>query len=181
MRSVTIIGIVLALLIGLYVVMQNQVKGSSITGAAPQVLIYSDLRAKVDAGQVKEIEIHNDEATGILTDGKKFKATLPPLMGSAPLQNALDAKGIKTRVVSVPCFELLMEQPEAARRALIGDAKVKIGVEAAVRQGWDAIIGADGAFIGMSSFGASAPYKDLYKHFGITPEAVAAAAEGALK
>ena len=93
----------------------------------------------------------------------------------------LDAKGIKTRVVSVPCFELLMEQPDAARRALIGDAKVKIGVEAAVRQGWDAIIGADGLFVGMREFGASAPYKDLYKHFGITPEAVAAAAEGALK
>jgi transketolase len=93
----------------------------------------------------------------------------------------LDAKGIKTRVVSIPCFELLMEQPEAARRALIGDAKVKIGVEAAVRQGWDAVIGTDGLFVGMREFGASAPYKDLYKHFGITPEAVAAAAEGALK
>ena len=59
---------------------------------------------------------------------------------------------------------------------MIGDAKVKIGVEAAVRQGWDAIIGSDGAFVGMSGFGASAPYKDLYKHFGVTPEAVAEAA-----
>jgi transketolase len=49
-------------------------------------------------------------------------------------------------------------------------------VEAAVRQGWDAIIGSDGAFVGMTGFGASAPYKDLYKHFGVTPEAVAAAA-----
>ena len=59
---------------------------------------------------------------------------------------------------------------------MIGDAKVKIGVEAAVRQGWDAIIGSDGAFVGMTGFGASAPYKDLYKHFGVTPEAVAEAA-----
>jgi transketolase len=96
-------------------------------------------------------------------------------------KNLLDAKGIKTRVVSVPCFELLMAQPDAARRAMIGDAKVKIGVEAAVRQGWDAVIGTDGLFVGMREFGASAPYKDLYKQFGITPEAVAAAAEGALK
>ncbi len=88
----------------------------------------------------------------------------------------LAAKGIATRVVSVPCFELLLEAPEAARRAVIGDAKVKIGVEAAIRQGWDAIIGSDGVFVGMTSFGASAPYKDLYKHFGITPEAVADAA-----
>jgi transketolase len=45
-----------------------------------------------------------------------------------------------------------------------------------VRQGWDAVIGSDGAFVGMSTFGASAPYKDLYRHFGITPEAVAEAA-----
>ena len=80
------------------------------------------------------------------------------------------------RVVSVPCFELLAEAPEAARKAVIGDAPVKIGVEAAVRQGWDAVIGSNGAFIGMSSFGASAPYKELYKKFGITPEAIAKAA-----
>jgi transketolase len=88
----------------------------------------------------------------------------------------LAARGIAARVVSVPCFELLLEAPGAAQRAVIGDAKVKIGVEAAVRQGWDAIIGSDGAFVGMTGFGASAPYKDLYKHFGVTPEAVAAAA-----
>ncbi len=88
-------------------------------------------------------------------------------------QELLAAKGVAARVVSVPCFELLAEAPEAARKAVIGDAKVKIGVEAAVRQGWDALIGSDGAFIGMSSFGASAPYKELYKHFGITSDAVA--------
>jgi len=91
-------------------------------------------------------------------------------------QKQLKAKGMAARVVSVPCFELLAEAPEAARKAVIGDAPVKIGVEAAVRQGWDAVIGSDGDFVGMSSFGASAPYKELYKHFGITPEAVAEAA-----
>jgi transketolase len=76
----------------------------------------------------------------------------------------------------VPCFELFFAAPDAARRAIIGDAPVRIGVEAAVRQGWDAIIGSDGAFVGMTTFGASAPYKDLYRHFGITPEAVSEAA-----
>jgi len=91
-------------------------------------------------------------------------------------QKLLAAEGVPARVVSVPCFELLAEAPEAARRTAIGTAKVNVGVEAAVRQGWDAIIGADGAFIGMSSFGASAPYKELYEHFGVTPQAVAAAA-----
>ncbi len=85
-------------------------------------------------------------------------------------------KGVAARVVSVPCFELFAAQPDAARRAVIGDAPVKVGIEAAVRMGWDAIIGSDGLFVGMSSFGASAPYKDLYKHFGITPEKAAEAA-----
>jgi transketolase len=88
----------------------------------------------------------------------------------------LAAQGVAARVVSIPCFELFAEQPDAARRAIIGDAPVKIGVEAAVRQGWDAVIGADGGFVGMTTFGASAPYKELYRQFGITPEAVAAAA-----
>jgi transketolase len=83
-------------------------------------------------------------------------------------------KGVAARVVSVPSFELLRESPNA--RAIIGNARVKVGVEAGVRQGWDEIIGSDGVFVGMSGFGASAPYKDLYKSFGITPEAVAAAA-----
>jgi len=91
-------------------------------------------------------------------------------------QKLLATKGVAARVVSVPCFELLAEAPEAARKSVVGEAGVRIGVEAAVRQGWDAIIGADGGFIGMSSFGASAPYKDLYRHFGITPQAIADAA-----
>jgi transketolase len=88
----------------------------------------------------------------------------------------LAGHGVAARVVSVPCFELFLEQPEAFRRMVIGDARVKIGVEAAVRQGWDAVIGSDGLFVGMNSFGASAPYKELYKKFGITAEAVADAA-----
>ncbi len=88
----------------------------------------------------------------------------------------LRQKGVSARVVSVPCFELFLAAPEAERLAVIGEARVKVAVEAGVRQGWDAIIGTESAFVGMSGFGASAPYKDLYKHFGITPEAVAEAA-----
>jgi transketolase len=91
-------------------------------------------------------------------------------------QALLKQRGIAARVVSVPSLELFLAQGEEKRRAVIGTAKVKIAVEAAVRQGWDAIIGADGAFVGMSTFGASAPYKELYKHFGITPEKVVEAA-----
>ncbi|MPZ38587.1 MAG: transketolase [Rhizobiales bacterium] len=88
----------------------------------------------------------------------------------------LSERGVLARVVSVPSFELLMESPERTRRAVIGNAPVNIAVEAGIRQGWDAIIGSDGAFVGMTSFGASAPFKDLYKHFGLTPQAVADAA-----
>jgi len=88
----------------------------------------------------------------------------------------LGERGVSARVVSVPCFELLRERSAAERQRIVGTAKVKVAVEAAVRQGWDEIIGSDGAFVGMTTFGASAPYKDLYKHFGITPEKVAEAA-----
>jgi transketolase len=91
-------------------------------------------------------------------------------------QKELAGRGIATRVVSVPSLELLLAQPAERRRAIIGNAPVKIAIEAAVRFGWDAVIGPDGDFIGMHSFGASAPAKALYKHFGITAEAVVEAA-----
>jgi transketolase len=91
-------------------------------------------------------------------------------------QKQLAGAGIATRVVSVPSLELLLAQPENRRHAIIGTAPVKIAIEAAVRFGWDAVIGPEGIFIGMSSFGASAPAKALYKHFGITAEAVVEAA-----
>src|SRR6185437_1912501 len=88
----------------------------------------------------------------------------------------LQERGVAARVVSVPCFELFSALPAAERQKVVGTVKVKVAVEAAVRQGWDEIIGSDGAFVGMTSFGASAPAKDLYKHFGITPQKVAEAA-----
>jgi transketolase len=91
-------------------------------------------------------------------------------------QKLLAGRGVPARVVSVPCFELFQAAPDEVRRRVIGDAPVKVGVEAAVRQGWDALIGSDGIFVGMSSFGASAPYKELYSHFGITAATIADAA-----
>ncbi len=91
-------------------------------------------------------------------------------------QKQLAERGIATRVVSVPSLELLLAQPAERQNAIIGNAPVKIAIEAAVRWGWDAVIGRDGEFVGMHGFGASAPAKDLYKHFGITAEAVVNAA-----
>ena len=91
-------------------------------------------------------------------------------------QKQLAERGIPSRVVSVPSLELLLAQPAERQKTIIGNAPVKIAIEAAVRWGWDAVIGQDGEFVGMHGFGASAPAKDLYKHFGITAEAAVNAA-----
>ena len=95
-------------------------------------------------------------------------------------RDLLEADGVGARVVSVPCFELFDSQPADYQAAVIGETAVRVAVEAGVRQGWDRFIGSDGAFIGMTGFGASAPDKALYAHFGITAEAVAAAAKAKL-
>ena len=88
-------------------------------------------------------------------------------------QKILAERSFAARVVSVPSLDLFLSQPESVRRELVGDASVRVAVEAAMRFGWDAVIGEDGIFVGMAGFGASAPAKDLYRHFGITAEALA--------
>ena len=75
----------------------------------------------------------------------------------------------------MPCWELFHQQDVAYRQHVLGQG-VRIGIEAAVRQGWDAYLGLEGGFVGMSGFGASGPADELYKLFGITPEAVVAEA-----
>ena len=92
----------------------------------------------------------------------------------------LEAAGIPTRVVSVPCWRLFELQSPRYQAQVIGKAQVRIAVEAGVRQGWDRFIGDEGLFIGMTSFGASAPAEQLYDHFGITPHAIAEAAKARL-
>lgn len=84
---------------------------------------------------------------------------------------------ISAAVVSMPSWELFEEQTPAYRRAVLGTVP-RIGIEAAARLGWDRYIGDAGAFIGMNGFGASAPAPELYRHFGITPEAVVETARG---
>ncbi|WP_369726534.1 transketolase [Bradyrhizobium sp. LLZ17] len=86
-------------------------------------------------------------------------------------QKQLGERGIPTRVVSVPSLELLLAQPKERRDEIIGKAPIKVAIEAAVRWGWDAVIGQEGEFIGMHSFGASAPLNKIFQHFGITAEA----------
>jgi transketolase len=115
-----------------------------------------------------------------------FLATGTEVSLAVDARKLLAAEGIPSRVVSMPSWTLFEEQPEDYRRRTLGPGTVKVAIEAAGREGWDRYIGSEligdgGAFIGMNSFGASGPYKDVYKKFGITAEAAAAAARKLLK
>jgi transketolase len=95
-------------------------------------------------------------------------------------RDLLEAEGIGARVVSTPCWELFDAQPADYQAQVIGETDVRVAVEAGIGMGWEKFIGDGGAFVGMTGFGASAPAEVLYKHFGITAEAVAAAAKAKL-
>ncbi|MBE9603613.1 transketolase [Acetobacteraceae bacterium H6797] len=89
-------------------------------------------------------------------------------------REALEAEGIPTAVVSLPSWELFGAQDESYRESVLGTG-LRVGVEAALNFGWERWLGSDGIFVGMTGFGASAPADHLYKHFGITAEAVVSA------
>ncbi|MDD9901174.1 MAG: transketolase [Alphaproteobacteria bacterium] len=113
--------------------------------------------------------LHEDEkaAVTIWATGSEVEIAVNAL-------ELLQKDGIAARIVSAPCLELFTQQDDKYKAAVRGTTKVNAAVEAAVRQGWDAFIGHDGVFVGMNSFGESAPYQDLYAHFGITAENLAA-------
>ena len=92
----------------------------------------------------------------------------------------LRADRINAAVVSAPCFELFAAQDRAYRQGVLCNAP-RIGIEAAIRQGWDLFLRPEDGFVGMTGFGASAPAPALYRHFGITPQAVAALAKHLVK
>jgi transketolase len=93
----------------------------------------------------------------------------------------LSAEGVKARVVSLPSWELFEMQPAAYRESVLpSSVTARVAVEAGVRLGWDRYLGPKGAFVGMSSYGASAPAEAAFKGFGITAEAVVAAARKVL-
>ena len=116
-------------------------------------------------------------------DGKRqaiLMATGSEVEIAMKARDLLQAEGIGTRVVSMPCWELFEQQDDAYRRRILPPGPVRVGVEAAMSQGWDRWLcgergrEAKSGFVGMSSFGASAPAGTLYEKFGITPAAVAA-------
>ncbi|MBO9421249.1 transketolase [Labrenzia sp. R4_2] len=116
------------------------------------------------------IESEDDAAVTIFASGSEVEIAVDA-------HKELTDSGVAARVVSVPSFELFEAQSADYKEAVIGSSPVKIAVEAGIRMGWDRFIGNDGLFIGMTGFGASAPYKELYEHFGITMDAVVAAAK----
>ncbi len=96
-------------------------------------------------------------------------------------QGQLTAMGLAAAVVSLPCWHLFDQQPEAYCDAVLGPLTLRVAIEAASSLGWEKYVGRDGVIIGMKSFGASAPYEQLYRHFGITAEAVVKAVQAKLK
>lgn len=155
------------------------------TKTSPSALALS--RQKTDAVRIAPSD-ENLSARGAYelraAEGGAAQATLFATGTEVPLalkaRDQLQAEGVPTRVVSVPCFELFEKQPKAYQDAVIGRGTVRVAVEAAIKQGWERFIGEDGAFVGMSSFGASAPFQKLYEGFGITTDAVVAAVKARL-
>jgi len=94
---------------------------------------------------------------------------------------AAEQLGDGVRVVSVPCMELFWEQDGEYIQSLLCNKSIKVGIEAGIRQSWDRIIGGHSTFIGMDSFGASAPADQLFKHFGITTDAIVEAVKNKQK
>ena len=89
----------------------------------------------------------------------------------------LAAEGIRVRVVSLPSWELFDRQPQAYRDEILPPGvRARVAVEAGIPLGWEHYVGLEGAIVGIDHFGASAPYQILYEKFGVTAEAVAAAA-----
>ncbi|QIE42134.1 transketolase [Meridianimarinicoccus aquatilis] len=160
------------------------------TKTAPTVLALS--RQNLPALRT-EFKTKNLTAQGayVIADAEGKREALLMATGSEvsiamAARDLLQAEGIGTRVVSMPCWELFEEQPEAYRRKVLPAGPVRVAVEAAIRFGWDRwLFGERGkreksGFVGMHDFGASAPAERLYQEFGITAEAVAEKAKALL-
>lgn len=153
---------------------ETRPSGIALTRQALPALRTTYVEENLCAHGAYELASESDAQVTIFASGSEVEIAMDA-------KKLLDAKGHSTRVVSVPCMDLFDDQDDAYKAAVIGDSPIKVAIEAGVRQGWDQFIGATGIFIGMSTFGASGPYKELYEHFGITPEATVSAVEAKLQ
>lgn len=87
-------------------------------------------------------------------------------------RDKLAEKGVGARVVSLPCWELFKEQSPSYQRNVLGSNVLRVSLEAASSFGWETFVGSEGLMFGLDTFGASAPYQDLYEHFGLTSDQV---------
>jgi len=136
-------------------------------GLAPTRTTHSSENLSARGGYIAA-DAEGDRKATILATGSEVEIALAA-------RDALQADGIGTAVVSMPCQELFDAQDDAYRFEVLGPGSTRVAVEAAVRLGWDRYIGLNGGFVGMDSFGASAPAGQLYEHFGISAAAVEAA------
>lgn len=136
-------------------------------GLAPTRTTHSSENLSARGGYIAA-DAEGERKATILATGSEVEIALAA-------RDALQADGIGTAVVSMPCQELFDAQDDAYRFEVLGPGSTRVAVEAAVRLGWDRYIGLNGGFVGMDSFGASAPAGQLYEHFGITVAAVEAA------
>ncbi|WP_022729560.1 transketolase [Fodinicurvata sediminis] len=116
---------------------------------------------------------HGDRQATLIASGSEVHLALEA-------QQQLRDLGISTAVVSMPCWEVFLEQPPHYRDEVMGPGSLPVVIEAASYFGWERWAGLDGIFIGMRGFGASAPAGDLYNHFGITTEAIVSAVRNGL-
>jgi len=123
---------------------------------------------RVRRGAYRIVQAQGRPAATIFASGSEVEIAVEAARTLATLD-------VPAEVVSVPSMELFAAEDPDYRAAVLGEAPLKVAVEAAVRQGWDTFIGTDGIFVGMTGYGASGPYKELYEHFGITAERVVAA------
>ena len=87
-------------------------------------------------------------------------------------QEKLKSKNIDSRVVSVPCFDLFKNQSKNYQNNILGESSTKISIEASSQSGWKSTVGRLGTTLGLTTFGKSAPYKDIYKFFNLTSDEI---------
>ncbi len=158
--------------------MKNQNHPSAMVLSRQNVPTYDRTKMSSAAGAEKGGYILSD-CQG--TPQVILMATGTELILIVQAQEKLAAEGIRARVVSMPCFELFEDQEPAYREGVLPKAvTARVGCEAGIRLGWDRYLGLDGRFVGMSTFGASAPFNQLYDHFKITADQVVAHAKDAI-